>query len=281
MYPMAVLKSTLFYILPHHLISRFIFILTRVPAPLCYLPIKWFIKAFKVDMTEAEQENISDYKSFNRFFTRALKTNIRPIDDTENSLCSPVDGCFSQLGKIDAGTLVQAKKHTYSCADLLAGNDAVAQHYQNGSFATIYLSPRDYHRIHMPIDGQLISSTYVPGRLFSVAPDIVNNIPRLFARNERVICEFATQHGRLAVIMVGAINVAAIETIWHGLVTPPRKFGVRQLTRYDVSVNKGQEIARFNMGSTVILLSENPIDFSSDYQVNSKVKMGRLIGQYK
>ena len=276
---MQKLQSWLFYILPHHLISRVIFLLTRVPAPLCYWPMRWFIKAFGVNMQEAEYENINHYKNFNQFFTRALKADARPIDAEPDSLCSPVDGHFSQVGMINDGTIIQAKQHDYSCADLLASEES-AEKYQHGSFANIYLSPRDYHRIHMPYDAELISTTYVPGRLFSVAPSVVENIPRLFARNERVICEFTSQHGHLAMVLVGAINVAAIETVWHGLITPPRKSGIKTLATTQTVVSKGQEIARFNMGSTVILLSEKTINFSAGREATQPIQMGQPLGKF-
>ncbi len=277
------IKSILFYLIPHHFISRIIFLLTRVPKPFCTPAISWFIKKFNVDMSEAANEDIKSYQSFNKFFTRAIKEEKRPIYKNKNGLCSPADGHFSQLGDIDNGLIIQAKKHNYTCDDLLANakQSSIKGNYLNGSFANIYLSPRDYHRMHMPFDGELVNTIYVPGRLFSVAPSIVSNIPRLFARNERVICEFKTKHGYVALVLVGAINVAAIETIWHGLITPPRKFGIRELSNKDLcTAEQGEEFSRFNMGSTIILLSENKIKFSEEHKASSPIKMGEAMGEF-
>lgn len=272
------LKSWLFLILPHHFISRFIFLITRIKSPLCRPAIYLFCKAFKVNLSEAEHSRIKEYNSFNAFFTRALKADARPIQGSADTLCSPVDGCFSQLGDIRNGIIIQAKQHDYTCEDLLANVDMAAR-YLDGSFANIYLSPRDYHRIHMPFDAELLSATYVPGRLFSVSPSIVEHTPRLFARNERVICEFNSSHGYIAIVLVGAINVAAIETIWHGLVTPPNKRHIRFLDTPRTQVKKGQEIARFNMGSTVIMLSQNRTAFSNIHKPGSQIQMGNKLGK--
>lgn len=272
-------KKWYFYLIPHHLISRIILGLTRVPQPLCRPFIRWFINAFNVDLSEANNQDIKKFKHFNAFFTRDLQANARPIDATQNSLVSPVDGRFSQLGKLDNGSIFQAKQITYTCQTLL-GEHIDSSKYAQGSFANIYLSPRDYHRIHMPVDAELVSVSYVPGRLFSVAPDFVDHIPQLFARNERVICEFKTSNGFLAMAMVGAINVAAIDTVWHGRITPNRLRSNSLIDNNITSVKKGEEIARFNMGSTVILVTEQPLTFAEQHKAQSPIKMGEMLALF-
>ena len=253
------LKSLPLYVLPHHLISRLVFRLTRVECPRLVPPaIRLFSRVFKVDLSEAQHSDPTAYRSFNAFFTRPLKAGLRPIAQGENVLTSPVDGRISQLGKITDGRIFQAKGHEYTAVELLGGDEQRAAPFMNGQFMTIYLSPRDYHRIHMPMAGALSEQVYVPGRLFSVAPHTVRTVPRLFARNERVVAMFDTAHGKLAMVLVGAINVAAIETVWDGLVTPPQGWAVKRQVFPNVTLDKGAEMGRFNMGSTVILLLENP-----------------------
>ncbi|MDD5392706.1 MAG: archaetidylserine decarboxylase [Thiothrix sp.] len=254
-----ILKSWPLYVLPHHFISRLVFRLTRIQCP-TFVPsaIRLFSDVFKVNLEEATNPDPASYKTFNEFFTRPLKPGLRPLAEGENVLASPVDGCISQMGKIEEGRIFQAKGHYYSALELLGGDEKCAAPFMNGQFATIYLSPRDYHRIHMPLAGTLTEQVYVPGRLFSVAGHTARTIPRLFARNERVVAMFDTAYGKLAMVLVGAINVAAIETVWDGLVTPPQGWGVKRQVFPDVSLAKGAEMGRFNMGSTVILLLENP-----------------------
>lgn len=252
------LKAWSLYLLPHHFISRLVFRLTRVECPRLVPPaIRLFSKVFKVNLAEAQNPDPASYPSFNAFFTRPLKPELRPIAPGENVLVSPVDGCISQFGQITEGRIFQAKGHEYSALELLGGDAHRAAPFLNGQFMTIYLSPRDYHRIHMPLRGQLLEQIYVPGRLFSVAGHTVRTIPRLFARNERVVAIFDTAFGKLAMVLVGAINVAAIETVWDGLVTPPQGWGVKRQVFPEVNLAKGDEMGRFNMGSTVILLLEN------------------------
>ena len=251
------LKIFLQYCLPKHALSR---ATGRFAASesgsVTTSVIKWFIKQYKIDMTEAEREKAEEYSSFNDFFTRALKPGLRPISDTD--LVLPVDGCVSQLGPMNAGRLIQAKGHDYSAFTLLGGDKERAKPFANGHFATIYLAPKDYHRIHMPMDATLREMVYVPGDLFSVNPLTAQNVPGLFARNERVAAIFDTANGPMAMVLVGATIVASIETTWHGTVTPPSN----QLDSWDyptqgddvISFKKGDEMGRFKLGSTVVML---------------------------
>ncbi|MES0328107.1 MAG: archaetidylserine decarboxylase [Gammaproteobacteria bacterium] len=274
------LLSTPFYILPHHGISWLMFKLARIK----YRPAKNFIiraytKFNAVKMHEAVEEDKYAYQSLNAFFTRALKPECRPFDETENSWLCPVDGAVSQARKIENGRVFQAKGHDYSLLELVGGDEKLAAPFQNGNFATIYLSPRDYHRIHMPIGGTLTHMAYIPGRLFSVANHTVNTIPRLFARNERCACFFETEHGPMAMILVGAINVSAIETVWHGLVTAIGK----KINRFDykkgeVTLERGQEMGRFNLGSTVIVLSTEQFKLDETMTPGNEVKLGQRLG---
>ena len=271
------------YLMPGHLISRVTHKMMRIETP-------WFKNGmirtlsaiFDIDMTDAQLKSPDDFVSFNAFFTRALKPESRPIDPAENSIVSPVDGAISQMSRIDEGSLVQAKGHSYTVTDLLGGDEGEAAKYAQGSFTTIYLSPRDYHRIHIPVTGTLTEMVHVPGRLFSVNPATARSIPRLFARNERVIAHFDTAMGAMAVVMVGAVNVGSIETVWDGEVTPPAG---KEIGRWDYEGNaaqqfaKGAEIGRFNMGSTVILLFANPdVQWMGQLGEESQLKMGQKIG---
>ena len=251
------IKSWPLYLLPHHFISRLVFRLTRIQCPrVVPAAIRLFSKIFNVNLEEAVNPDPASYPTFNAFFTRPLKPALRPLAAGNSVLVSPVDGRVSQMGKIEEGRIFQAKGHEYSALELLGGDENRAAPFMNGQFMTIYLSPRDYHRIHMPLTATLTEQVYVPGRLFSVAGHTARTIPRLFARNERVVAMFDTDFGKLAMVLVGAINVAAIETVWDGLVTPPQGWGVKRQTFPDVSLAKGEEMGRFNMGSTVILLLE-------------------------
>lgn len=272
------LRAWLFTILPHHAISRLVYVLTRYRGPGVHWGIKTFIKAYGVQMQDALDSNPEAYDSFNLFFTRALKPGARPIADNSYRLCCPVDGTVSQLGRIEAGAIFQAKGVDYSCAQLLGNSDA-AKRYANGSFATIYLAPYNYHRIHMPCDAQLKTMRHVPGRLFSVAQWTVRAVPGLFARNERVVCEFDTAFGAMTMVLVGAINVAAIETVWAGLITPPKGKHIQSWDYDTIRLAKGAEMGRFNMGSTVILLFENPQAWHSNLQAAATVEMGQPISE--
>jgi len=217
------IKTYSLYPLPHHLLSRLVLWATRQESRATPAAIRWFARKFDVDMKDAVEEELGSYTSFNRFFTRALKPEARPIDQQANSICSPADGRISAIGEITDGRIYQAKGRDYSLDVLIGGDQSATQRLANGGFTTIYLSPRDYHRLHMPVAGTLLSQTHIPGRLFSVGPHTVRALPNLFARNERVIAQFETEAGLMALVLVGAINVAAIETVWHGLVTPPQR----------------------------------------------------------
>lgn len=273
------------YALPHHLLSSLMLRITRIRIGwLKNLAITTFIRVFRVKMAEAAEPNPHAYPDFNHFFTRALASDARPLAGGENDLVCPVDGTLSQLGKIEHITLFQAKGRYYSLASLLADHSGAITNFQNGSFATLYLSPRDYHRIHMPMTGTLQEMFYVPGRLFSVNPTTVERVPNLFARNERVVCLFDTACGPMAMILVGAIFVASIETVWHGTVTPPRGKQVHHwdYRQHPVTLQRGDEMGRFNMGSTVILLfGEDAVNFSEELIAESAVQMGQKIATIK
>lgn len=275
-------KSIPLYPLPHHFISRLVFWFTRLQTPLKNPIGRWFIKAFKVDMHEAVYEDIGDYPTFNAFFTRELKPGARPICSGTQTLASPADGTVSQCGRIVRGRIFQAKGQSFSLLELLGGDRTLAAQFMEGSFATIYLSPRDYHRLHMPLGGRLERMVHIAGRLFSVAGHTVRTVPRIFARNERVVCIFETDMGKMALILVGAINVAAIETVWAGLITPPAGKGVSSTAYYrGIELGKGEEMGRFNMGSTVIILGQNNIQWRHDFCADAPVKMGAAIADYQ
>lgn len=243
-----------------------------------------FIRKFKVNMDEAKDPNWESYASFNYFFTRELKEDARKICKDKKAIASPVDGAVSQLGKIKEDLIFQAKGHAYSLTQLLGDREDLAETFKNGEFNTIYLSPKDYHRIHMPVDGSLQEMIHVPGELFSVNPTTVENVPALFARNERVICLFDTPTGSMAMILVGAIFVGSIETVWHGEVTPPTRKDIRNWKYNDAEHQfvKGQEMGRFNMGSTVILLyTKNKMDWVKELKAEDAVQLGQEIGQIK
>ena len=279
------LKSWPLYVLPHHLISRGVFKLTRIRSPLVPRAIRWFSNVFKVNLEEAVNPEPESYATFNEFFTRPLKPELRPLTQEANALASPVDGAVSQFGSISAGRIMQAKNHDYSVLELVGGNQQYADWFKDGQFMTIYLSPRDYHRIHMPLDAQLLKQIYVPGRLFSVAGHTARTIPRLFARNERVVTLFETDFGKMAMVLVGAINVAAIETVWDGLITPPNGKTIAEKSYTDLDqpkrYHKGEEMGRFNMGSTVIILLERPADFLTEKSsAEAVVKLGEKLAEF-
>jgi len=273
------------YLLPHHAISRLTLWVTR--SRLVWLKnglMSWFIKRFNVDMTEAEVSDYKKYETFNAFFTRKLKKEVRPVVEGDNVILCPVDGAVSQVGKIEGDTIYQAKGHNYSALALLGGHEDLAAQFQDGYFSTLYLSPRDYHRIHMPLSGQLQNVVYVPGRLFSVNTKTVRCIPGLFARNERVVAVFDTAAGPMAMVLVGAINVGCIETVWQGVITPPHRHPVNRWVykdHKDIRLNKADEMGRFNMGSTVIcLFANNNIRFDDSITPAAPVKMGQLLARF-
>lgn len=274
--------KALFYVMPHHAVSRVVYFITRLRGPHVIPMISWFVKKYGVNMNEAAESEIGYYQTFNEFFTRPLKDNIRPIAPGDNSLASPCDGTISQAGQIRAGAILQAKGRGYSVLELLGGDKTMAAQFADGRFATIYLSPRDYHRLHMPLAANMVRMIHVPGRLFSVAEWTVEEIPRLFARNERLACYFETSAGPMVMVLVGAINVSAIETVWSGLVVPPRG---KKISEYDYShtrkeIAKGAEMGRFNMGSTVILLTGKNVEWLPHIAAGQAVKMGQLIGHF-
>lgn len=244
--------------------------------------IAWFVQRYQVNMAEAANPDISSYATFNDFFTRPLKANARPIADAD-FIC-PVDGAISQLGNIKQDQIIQAKNHHYSSLTLLAGNQALANKFHNGSFACLYLSPKDYHRIHMPCDGTLKSMAYVPGDLFSVNPNTAANVPNLFARNERLVCEFeSAQHGSIVMVLVGATIVGSMATVWHDspnkVINPPRSKNILTWSYENISLKKGDEMGRFLLGSTVVMLFEkDALQFNSDWQPARAIKFGEKMG---
>jgi len=277
------LKAWGFHLLPHHLISRGVFRLTRTRSRFTPLAIRWFIRQFRIDMSEAAQPDPKAYPTFNAFFTRALRPDARPVAPGERTIVSPVDGTISQLGTIGEGRVFQAKGQDYSVQELLGGEARHATPFRTGRFCTLYLSPGDYHRIHMPVSATLSETIYVPGRLFTVAPYGVRRIPRLFARNERVISLFESERGPMALILVGAINVAAIETVWAGLITPPHRRLIQQVDYRDQDIHlaKGQEMGRFNMGSTVIVLFADAVmTWKPELGPGDAVRMGQELGSF-
>jgi len=270
------------YIIPQHLLSVAMHRLTRSETV-------WFKNAFikfitakyKVNVNEAAQTELSAFKSFNAFFTRELREGVRSIAGGQNTITSPVDGVISQIGAISEGEIVQAKGQKYTVDALLGGDTALADTFKKGQFTTIYLSPKDYHRIHMPITGTLTKMIYIPGKLFSVNPRTARTVPGLFARNERVVTVFDTEQGPVVMVLVGAIFVGSMETVWAGQITPP--YG-KTIQRFDytgegaITIEKGEEMGRFNMGSTVvILLSENASKFVAELEAESPVQLGQAL----
>ncbi|TXG94759.1 MAG: phosphatidylserine decarboxylase [Rhodocyclaceae bacterium] len=240
--------------------------------------IRWFVGRYGVNMNEAAEPDIAAYKTFNEFFTRPLKAGARPLAEAD-FLC-PVDGAISQFGAIERDQIFQAKGHRYSTTALVGGDRELAARFENGSFATLYLSPRDYHRIHMPCDGRLTRMIYVPGALFSVNPTTARGVPGLFARNERVVCVFETARGPFVLTLVGATIVGSMATVWHGVINPPRP-GVLREWRYDdqnVVLKKGEEMGRFLLGSTVVMLfPKDVIAFNPDWSPARAIRMGEAM----
>ena len=240
--------------------------------------IRWFVKRYQVNMAEAANPDIASYATFNEFFTRPLKDGARPLAPVD-WVC-PVDGAISQLGAIEQDQIFQAKGHSYSTTALVGGDAALAAQFQDGHFATIYLSPRDYHRIHMPCDGTLRRMIYVPGDLFSVNPTTARGVPGLFARNERVVCVFDTAHGPMVLTLVGATIVGSMATVWHGQINPPRPGHLWEKTYESgaVKVRQGEEMGRFMLGSTVVLLfPKSAMAFNADWQPAAPVKLGQAM----
>jgi phosphatidylserine decarboxylase len=272
------------YLLPHHLLSRLVYYFMRIRLlPIRVTQIAVIGSIVGVDWEEPKRAEISEYETFNDFFTRELKDGARPIDPDPRSFVSPSDGTISQCGRITNNLILQAKGHHYSIRSLLADDEDSAA-FLNGFFHTIYLSPRDYHRVHMPFGGKLQRMIHVPGRLFSVAPYTVRQVPELFARNERVVSLFDTSHGPMALVLVGAMLVSSMETVWSGVVTPPRgrKIARGDWSRRDIQLEKGQEMGRFNMGSTVILLlPPGAVSNLENLGPEDTVRMGEKLGRLR
>ncbi|MEP7006479.1 MAG: archaetidylserine decarboxylase [Sphingomonas bacterium] len=244
--------------------------------------IRWFVRKYGVDMSEAENPDITSYNSFNDFFTRPLKIGARPLA-TADFIC-PVDGAISQFGAIDDEHIVQAKGHRFTTTELVGGDTALAAAFRHGSFANLYLSPRDYHRLHMPCDGTLTRMIYVPGALFSVNPVTARGVPKLFARNERVVCVFESpDYGAFAMVLVGATIVGSIATIWHGVVNPTRTGKMSEWTYADqtITLKKGEEMGRFLLGSTIVMLfGQGAIAFNPEWAPERPVRLGELMGSH-
>ena len=241
--------------------------------------IRWFVGRYNVNMDEALDPDITHYASFNDFFTRALRPDARPLAKADY-VC-PVDGRISQFGSIDKDQIFQAKGHNFSTTALVGGDAALAAQFEHGSFANLYLSPRDYHRIHMPCDGRLTRMIYVPGELFSVNPTTARGIPGLFARNERVVCVFDTANGPFVMTLVGATIVGSMATVWHGVVNPPRTGQVRDWSyaNDNVVLKQGEELGRFLLGSTVVMLfPQGTINFNANWQPAGPVQLGEVMG---
>ncbi|MDT8282863.1 MAG: archaetidylserine decarboxylase [Gammaproteobacteria bacterium] len=273
------LLALIFYILPHHAISWLMFKLSRIRwRPLKNFIIRSYTRLHPIDMHEAVEPDMFAYESLNAFFTRALKAECRPFDEDADHWLCPVDGSVSQAQQIEKGRIFQAKGQDYSLLELVGGDEELNTLFNDGIFATLYLSPKDYHRIHMPATGRLKHMQYIPGRLFSVAGFVVDNIPRLFARNERCVCYFETGQGPMAMILVGAINVSATQTVWHGLITSEAK----KIRRFDYSneeiiLQRGQEMGRFNLGSTVIVLATDKMKLDASMIVGADIRLGQCL----
>ena len=283
------LAITLQYILPKQAITALAGVFaSKQYGALTTKVIAWFVKRYGVNMAEAANPDIASYKSFNDFFTRPLKAGARPLANA--AFICPVDGAISQFGNIEKDQIFQAKNHNYSTLALLAGQKTLADKFENGLFACLYLSPKDYHRIHMTCDGTLKSMAYVPGDLFSVNPTTAANVPNLFARNERVVCEFESEsHGTFVMVLVGATIVGSMATVWHetiegvkkGIINPPRTSHIRTWA-YDgknILLKQGDEMGRFLLGSTVVMLFEkDALQFNADWQPARSIKLGEMMG---
>ena len=268
------------YLLPKRLLTQLMGRVADLRAgPITRAMIRSFIAKYGVNMEEAADPRIESYPSFNEFFTRALRPGARPI--AEAPFICPVDAAISQFGPIEQDQIFQAKGHSYSTTALLGGDEALARQFDHGHFATLYLAPKDYHRIHMPCEGRLVRMIYVPGDLFSVNPLTARHVPGLFARNERVVCVFDTPYGPFVNVLVGATIVGSIATVWHGIVNPPRTRHVRQW-RYEhqeIVLRQGQEMGRFLLGSTVVMLfTKDVLTFNSDWAPTRPVKLGEAMG---
>ncbi|HBT5056610.1 TPA: phosphatidylserine decarboxylase [Klebsiella pneumoniae] len=272
------------YLVPQHLLSR----LTGYLAG-CRIRwfknrlIKWFIARYDVEMQTARGENEGAYENFNAFFTRRLKEHLRPVTTQLLGIASPADGTLGQYGSLENDKLFQAKGHEYTLLELLGGDVERANPFINGEYATIYLAPRDYHRVHMPVTGTLREMVHIPGKLFSVNNVTASAVPRLFARNERVVCHFDTDNGPMAIVLVGAMIVSSIHTVWHGPVCPYKSqiqtFAYDDMDGVAIRLKKGEELGHFSLGSTVIMLfGANQIQWQTEFRAGNSLKFGGLIG---
>ena len=272
------------HLLPQTLLTSIMYCAARVRFPLWKnWQIRWFVARYGVNISEASNSDPDSYEHFNAFFTRALRAGSRPLEGGAETVVCPADGRVSGIGEVRAGKLLQAKGQHYSLQALLGGDDGRAAAFAQGRFATIYLSPRDYHRVHMPVDGRLREMTYIPGRLFSVNFATARVVPRLFTRNERLVCIFDSEIGPLALVLVGAMMVAGMQTVWSGPVTPPHGQTMRTW-RYDgesaIRLSRGEEMGRFDTGSTVVLLfPANRVEWLDALTAGSSVRMGRELGR--
>lgn len=271
------------YIIPQHLLSRMAGWLAETSIEWIKNPFtQWFVRQYGVNMSEAIIEDPTAYKNFNDFFTRALKEGARPINADADSIVSPADGAISQLGDIKNGRIFQAKGQDFSLTELLGGDLEVAKPFMGGKFATVYLSPKDYHRVHMPLTGKLKTMVHVPGDLFSVNTVTAANVPRLFARNERTVCIFDTEIGPMAVVLVGAMIVASIETVWAGQTAPiKREIKTSHYPQSDeITLAKGDEMGRFKLGSTaVVLFAKDVMEWDAAFDAATPTVMGETFGR--
>tara|TARA_R110002050_G_scaffold9504_1_gene33344 strand:+ start:498013 stop:498903 length:891 start_codon:yes stop_codon:yes gene_type:complete len=270
------------YLIPQHSLSVLMHKLTR--SEVTWFKngfIKFITAKYKVNTSEAAQTDLAFFPSFNAFFTRELRAGVRPIAEGEATVTSPVDGVVSQIGNVVQGQIVQAKGREYSVLELLGGDELLAKRFDQGQFATIYLSPKDYHRIHMPLTGTLRQMTYIPGKLFSVNPRTARTVPKLFARNERVVTVFDTEQGPIVMVLVGAIFVGSMETVWAGKITPPYGKSIQHWDYHGeqaITLQKGEEMGRFNMGSTVVMLL--PLEselFRQEFTAGATIQLGQAM----
>jgi phosphatidylserine decarboxylase len=274
-------KILLQHLLPKQRLTEFAGRVAGAQGSAVTLPlIRWFVRTYGVDMEEAENPDLASYASFNAFFTRPLRAGVRPLA-TADFTC-PVDGAISQFGAIDDGHMVQAKGHRFTATDLVGGDSALAAQFRQGSFANLYLSPKDYHRLHMPCDGRLMRMIHVPGALFSVNPTTARGVPNLFARNERVVCVFdSPEHGPFVMVLVGATIVGSMATVWHGTVNATRTGRVTEwsYSDRDILLKQGEEMGRFLLGSTIVMLfRRGAIAFNEDWVPERKVRLGEPMG---
>jgi len=274
-------KILLQHLLPKQRLTEFAGRVAGAQGSAVTLPlIRWFVRTYGVDMEEAENPDLASYASFNAFFTRPLRAGVRPLA-TADFTC-PVDGAISQFGAIDDGHMVQAKGHRFTATDLVGGDSVLAAQFRQGSFANLYLSPKDYHRLHMPCDGRLMRMIHVPGALFSVNPTTARGVPNLFARNERVVCVFdSPEHGPFVMVLVGATIVGSMATVWHGTVNATRTGRVTEwsYSDRDILLKQGEEMGRFLLGSTIVMLfRHDTIAFNRDWTAERPVRLGEMMG---